>query len=200
MGKKIVEKGYDKIANWYHKDRKTTRETIFFLKKIVEKLPKRGKVLDLGCGTGYPATKFFSDKGYDVMGVDLSSEMLKIAKEVVPSGKFIKKDMTKINFPKDSFDIIVSFAAILHVPKKQQKGLFKKMYKILKPNGRVLVSITNVDHGTYTNNWMGKTKMYWVENSKKENLNLIGNSGFKIIQVKDIGPKNDQHSYILAKK
>ena len=198
--KKIVEEGYDKIADWFHKDRKTTRATLFFLRKVFSKLPKKGRVLDLGCGTGYPAAKFFSEKGYEVMGVDISERMLKIAKGVVPDGKFIKKDMTKINFPKNSFDIIVSFQSILHIPKNEQKKLLQKVYEILNPEGKILISVTSNKGGEYINNWMGKTKMFWNETSKKDNLALIEKIGFKIILTSDVGPKNDLHVYILAEK
>ena len=200
MEKGIVEKGYDKIADWYYQDRLKTRGTLRFLKKIKKDLPKEGKVLDIGCGVGYPVAKHFDKEGYSVTGIDISSKMLKIAKEKIPNAKFLKKDMLEMKFPDNSFDIVISILSILHISKKYHKKLFKNIYRILKPNGRIIIGMTTLNDGEYTNQWVKGVKMFWSTSGKEENINLIKDSGFKIIWTKELGPRKDKHIYILAKK
>lgn len=60
-----------------------------YISSLIEKIGIKaaGSLLDIGCGTGKHAAEFI-ECGYEVFGVDLSSEMLRIAKENVPNCKF----------------------------------------------------------------------------------------------------------------
>ncbi|KAM9496104.1 phosphoethanolamine methyltransferase [Clarias gariepinus] len=101
------------------------------------------KVLDVGCGIGggdfYMAKTF----GVDVLGMDLSSNMVEIAMEravieKLPSVQFEVSDATKRRFPDSSFDVVYSRDTILHISDKL--GLFKKFHSWLKPGGKLLIS------------------------------------------------------------
>lgn len=198
--KRIVEEGYAKIAEKYNLKRVKSTRSLKLLETIVKKMPKKGKVLDVGCGAGYPVSQFFVKRGYGVTGIDLSNEMIKIAKKNVPEGNFIKQDMLKMNFPENTFNIIVSFFAIIHVPREQHQKILKKMYKLLKKQGILFISMGIEDLETdINNNWLG-TKMYWSNFDKETNLKLVKKAGFKILWNKIIGPKNDAFVWILAKK
>ncbi|KAJ8406010.1 hypothetical protein AAFF_G00308980 [Aldrovandia affinis] len=101
------------------------------------------RVLDVGCGIGggdfYMARTF----GVDVLGMDLSFNMVEIAmeravKENLPQVHFVVGDATKSVFKEGSFDVIYSRDTILHIADKLQ--LFKSFYSWLKPGGKVLIS------------------------------------------------------------
>jgi|SRR5579872_3507652 len=99
---KIVENGYDRIYKQYDNYRKISvnrRELDRFLKLI----PKGSTVLDIGCGSGR-ITKFLTDHDLNVVGIDISRNMLKLAEERTPEAEFLKQDMRKLDFPKKSFD------------------------------------------------------------------------------------------------
>lgn len=77
------------------------------------------KVLDLGCGPGHDSY-IFANLGFDVTGLDYSSEMIRRAKDfkhVENQPKFIVGDMRKLgdSFDKDSFDAILASASLLHI-------------------------------------------------------------------------------------
>jgi len=198
--KLVVRQGYKKIAGLYHQRRLDSTGTTKLLNFLTKKLPKKDKVLDVGCGGGYPVAKFFSDKGYKVTGIDISKEMIGIAKKTVPNGKFYVKEMTKLNFPKESFDIITSFFAIIHVPRKEHKKILKQFYKLLKPNGMILISMGIQDCKEFTKIWHDDVNMYWSTFDKKTNHKIIKEIGFKIIWDKDSDPPENTHNYILAQK
>lgn len=68
-------------------------------------LPKRARVLDVGCAGGRDA-KIFSSKGFEAVGIDLVDFYLKTARRHAPKAKFIKMDLRKLKFPNGYFDAI----------------------------------------------------------------------------------------------
>jgi cyclopropane fatty-acyl-phospholipid synthase-like methyltransferase len=78
-------------------------------------LPEKGKVLDLGCGTGLPYARYLVEKGFDVLGVDLSEEMVKVASKNVPEASFVQLSMNWITY-RDEFDGVLSSFSMLLLP------------------------------------------------------------------------------------
>lgn len=75
-----------------------------FYDKIVRK-NKCKSILEVGCGCGHRG-KFFINKGYDYVGLDISEGMLKIARRKYPKIKFIQGDVRKLSL-KEKFDAII---------------------------------------------------------------------------------------------
>jgi phosphoethanolamine N-methyltransferase len=100
------------------------------------------RVLDVGCGIGggdfYMAEEFDAE----VVGVDLSVNMISFALERSIGRKcaveFAVADCTTVEYPDASFDVIYSRDTILHIQDKP--ALFSRFFKWLKPGGRVLIS------------------------------------------------------------
>lgn len=116
----------------------TTKEFVDLLK-----LKPGQKVLDVGCGIGGGDFYMAKNFGVEVLGMDLSENMVdiaieRVAKENLPSVQFEVSDATKRIFPESSFDVIYSRDTILHIDDKL--SLFKRFYSWLKPGGRLLIS------------------------------------------------------------
>ncbi|KAK9106054.1 hypothetical protein Scep_022898 [Stephania cephalantha] len=100
------------------------------------------KVLDVGCGIG--GGDFYMAENFDVevLGIDLSINMVSFALERAIGRKcsveFEVADCTTKEYPDNSFDVIYSRDTILHIQDKP--ALFKKFFKWLKPGGMVLIS------------------------------------------------------------
>jgi ubiquinone/menaquinone biosynthesis C-methylase UbiE len=152
---KQFAKYYDSIYG--RKDYKTESE---ILRNLIKKYKKsRGKdLLDAACGTGNHIQ--FLKKYFNVTGLDLDRDMLKIARKKLPDVKFFRGDMRSFNFSK-KFDVIVClFSAIAHV--KTYVGLektFKNFFRHLKPGGVVIVEpfehrkhfLVNQSHAAFVN-------------------------------------------------
>ena len=207
----IVRKGYDKIAKEYQANRHTfdnvaSRQSFPIkhhrtLRKEWEEfanlLPKGAKVLDVGCGAGSSRTEFLIVSGFDVTGVDISESMLKIARKNVPKAKFIKKDMTKMDFEENSFYGLTAMYSIIHVPREKHFSLFQSFHRILKPNGVMLIS-TSPDEFEGITEYYG-VKMFWSQYDSEKFLQIVKDAGFQIIFDKRLIISGEKQYWILAR-
>lgn len=101
----------------------------------------KGKnVLCIGCGTG-EEVNYLNGLEAEVMGIDISEGMLKVAKNNFPNLKFKQMDMMELDFPKKSFDLVYSSLAFHYTD--NLKKLFEGVFKILKNKGKLLFSTTH---------------------------------------------------------
>ena len=192
----LVKEGYNKIAEEYQTDRH-----IFNHKKELQEfaslLPKDARVIDVGCGAGVPVAKYLVESGFEVVGVDFSEKMLRLARKNVPQAKFIRMDMTRLDFADNSFDGLTAFYSIIHVPREKHSLLFRDFNRILKPNGIMLVCM-GPDEWEATEDYYG-TKMFWSQYSPQKSLQLIKDAGFEIIFDKILERGKERHYWILAR-
>ena len=130
---------------------------------LKELLPefKNKKVLDLGSGYGWHCM-YAAEKGASsVIGVELSEKMLEIAKEKSnsPKIKYIHKNLEEVNFPAESFDIILSSLVFHYI--EDYERLIQKLYEMLKPNGHLIFT---VEHPVFTA--YGSQDWYYDENDE----------------------------------
>jgi len=96
------------------------------------------QVLEIGVGTGNLASKFL-DKGYDIVGIDQSREMLCVAKEKYPKLKVRIGEFLKIPYGDRYFDIIVSTYAFHHLNEEEKFIAIEEMIRVLKSNGKIIL-------------------------------------------------------------
>ncbi len=193
-----VKRGYDKIAKNYQEWRQRFSNFSQF-KEFSKLLQKNAKVLDVGCGTGIPVAKFLVEKGYDLTGIDISPEMVNLAEKNVPKGKFIRMDMTKMNFKRDAFDGVVAAYSLIHVPKEKHENLIKKVATILKTNGIFIFSV-GIKEEEFHSKFL-EAEMFWSYYSPQKYLGLLKQEGFEILSeiiLKGDGEYPD--CWILTKK
>jgi ubiquinone/menaquinone biosynthesis C-methylase UbiE len=193
---RIVEEGYDRIAQEYHhqRDRFDRRDE---LEEFASLLPFGARVLDAGCGGGVPVARFLTERGFRVVGVDLSRNMIRLAKENVPEAEFIKKEMTELDFDEDSFDGLTAFYSIIHVPREKHSGLFETFRRILKPDGVMLISMGSGE-------WEGMenfhgAEMFWSHYGPKRSLQMIEQANFEILFDRLAESGEEKHYWILAR-
>jgi len=99
-------------------------------------------ILDLGCGPGL-LSKYYSDHGFIVTGMDFSENMVKAARKQCPKCRFIVKNVLDLDSNNDKFDGIVAFHLLQFLDRPQIIELFKKISASLTENGRFLNVFTN---------------------------------------------------------
>lgn len=108
-----------------------------------------GPVADLGCGTGY-ATRYLHDVGVDAFGIDLSPEMIAIARRDHPDLRFDVGTMTDLDLADNSVAGIVAFWSVIHIPDDAMPGVCAEFRRVLRPGGRVLVGFHVGDETQHT--------------------------------------------------
>lgn len=120
----------------------------FLLKKIP--LPQNAKILDLCCGCGRHSIEL-KKLGYDVVGADLSSDLINIAKSTASDNnidlKIIRCDMRQIPF-KDQFDLVIQFFTSFGYfeSDEENQAVLKSIAKALKSDGKFLIDYMNPDY------------------------------------------------------
>ncbi len=198
---KIIENGYNRIADLYHSKRLAKKDVNYrYFDKLFHFFPNSGRLLDLGCGGGQPLTAYFADKGFETVGVDISPEMIEIAKRQIPQGKFFVSDMVECQFDDEEFDAIVSAFAIIHVPQERQEKLFEKIFGWLKPHGTAYLVLGHRETKDWIEEWHG-VKMYWSHFGSEKYKEIIDKIGFKIIWDEVENLPNDEVFYnVILKK
>jgi len=107
-------------------------------------LPPGARLLDVATGTGQQAFAF-AEKASKVVGIDLSEEMLRIArrKNRFPNVSFQQADAAELPFEDDSFDASCVSFALHEMPTSVRERVAREMARVIKPGG----SITVVDYG-----------------------------------------------------
>ena len=183
----IVSSGYDQIAeiytDWTKEVQKEQRDK--YIEVLIRKLPSKAEVLDLGCGAGLPATSDLA-KHFTVTGVDISARMIALARCNVPSAKFFQADMTEIDFMPNSFDAVVSFYSMIHVPRDKQRRLLQNIASWLRPGGILVATMgNNSAQMIFEKDWMG-VPMFWSIYDAETNQRLIREAGLKILSRRKV--------------
>jgi ubiquinone/menaquinone biosynthesis C-methylase UbiE len=204
--KKIVKSGYDKVSWAYRSDQPdaaTYAQYGGWINELKALLAVGSTVLELGCGSGLPATQLLAES-FKVVGVDISPVQLARASQAVPQAQFIESDMTTLDFAAASFEGIVSFYAIIHVPLEEQPVLFEKLALWLKPGGYLLATVGSKAWTGTEEDWLdvlGGT-MYWSHADTKTYERWLVSNGLIVKWSRFVAEGNDGggHSLILGHK
>ena len=156
-----------------------------------------GKLLDAGCGHGRDS-KFFSEKGLKVTGIDISQELIEIAREK-SDAEFKVMDFRDLGFSKESFDSIWASASIFFVPPEDMQKAVEKFSRVLRPGGRLFVSYKLGSGKFVKEKWRSKVEEWHI--SREEGREILESSGFKIEEEKINRSENgnDFISFICVK-
>ncbi len=110
-------------------------------KKLLELIPKDKelRIIDIGCGKGFN-TNLLHEKGFNIEGIDINSNSIKIAKENYPDISFKVKDVFKVDF--SEYDVVLAFGLFEYV--SNLKILLNKLEKEMKQDSVLIFSIPNV--------------------------------------------------------
>ncbi len=195
----INKESYNKIAKQW----KEYRHKPPLNKCIVDfsqKIKPNGKVLDIGCGTGYLIAKYLSEQGFAVTGIDISENMIKEAVNLkLSNAKFYLCDFFEF-IPTEKYDGIVAFDSFFHFPKEKQTEIYHMVSSWMNI-GAYLLFTHGKQEGEVKGKMFGETFYYSALDTQNVHK-LLTDSGFAIkISVEDYKEVNSERDLlILAKK
>ena len=198
--REVVRRGYDEIAERYLAARATGGD-LALLPELVARLSAGDAVLDAGCGAGDPVMTQLADAGLEVVGIDLSSAQLRLARSHSPGARVAQADLVALPFGDGSFDGLVSYYAVIHVPRSKHRSAFDEFHRVLASGGAALLCLGagDVPGDDDPESWLG-THMFWSHFDAETNLEMLQAAGFDILRhelVKD--PMNHgRHLFALV--
>jgi ubiquinone/menaquinone biosynthesis C-methylase UbiE len=124
------------------------------------------RVLEIGCGTGCDLLQF-AKHGADAVGVDVTPEHLRLARERVGGlAKVEEADATRLPFPDGTFDYVYSHGVLHHI--ETPRRVVEEIFRVLKPGGRFNVHVYSLwSYPTLWTRWkFGRDWKLWFENSR----------------------------------
>jgi cyclopropane fatty-acyl-phospholipid synthase-like methyltransferase len=201
----VVEAGYDRVAERYlaSKDPEDPT-TLAALEELSRGFSPGAGVLDLGCGAGVPVTRWLARR-FAVTGVDVSARQLELARRHIPRANLIKADMTDLSFEAESFDAVVAFHSIIHVPRAEHPALLGEIRRWLRPGGVFFATWALGAWEGEEEDWEGwGAPMLWSHHDGETSLKLLRDAGFAVERAEartTSGARGDESwLWVLARK
>ncbi|KAJ7289452.1 methyltransferase domain-containing protein [Mycena rebaudengoi] len=190
-----------------------------YLNRLLPHLPSSGaRILELGAGAGDPGTALLVTlPEAHVVANDISSAQLSLLRACLASeisaGKLETRegDMMDLAFSDGALDAVVGLYSIIHLPRKEQRELLRRIGRWVRSGGWLLVNFagkeieSSVQMGWLEEEQEGKESqnaMYWSSWGPEESRHLVQEAGF-MIEVEEIdgkeGPDTD-FLWVLAQK
>lgn len=133
------------------------------LPAIIEKYVSGRKALDFGCGAGR-STRFLRRLGFDVIGIDISRNMIESARKIDPDGVYeLVDDRDFRAFTPNSLDLVLSAFAFDNIPDiARRRALLRDLGRLLNKNGSIIMLGSTPD--IYKNEWASFTTRNFPEN------------------------------------
>ncbi|KAJ9150320.1 Demethylmenaquinone methyltransferase [Pleurostoma richardsiae] len=142
---------------------------------------KRARTVDIGCGTGKPVCWALAEAGHDALGIDISAEMVKAARERVPAARFEQADVRDFSPPPASFDVAtVYFSMIASVTQEEIRGFMAKIHGFLKPGGLFVFATVPIDADGIQIKWMGHPVQV-SSLSPEAGVQAVRDAGFEVV-------------------
>lgn len=177
-----IKKLFDEISPYYDKINNFISFGMHYFIKIFSlkflNIMPGAIILDVCCGTG-DFTKIVRKivPSAKIIGLDISSGMLKIAKKRLPKEVFMPGDCTSLPFRKAEFDYVTSGFGLRNIENRQQA--LCEIYRVLKNGGEFL----HLDFAGKNTNFSAKVFNFFVP-----------------VFVKILGKNNNHYEYLLKSK
>lgn len=208
-----VKRDYNIIAEEYSAEFGKKYEDIEVINKFLSKMKEHSKILDLGGGTG-KLTDLFIKRGHNSICYDFSEEMMRKSREYYPNLPYILDDILNMEkyFDRDTFDGIIAFYSLFHIPRENIDYVFSNIRDLLKENGIFCFVVQLGDGEKFIDEPYLKEKgknILYVNFFTHEIINklLSENSFEKIFEIEkreigenELGENGNNKLFIIAKK
>ena len=191
---------YDKIAQWWSDRHFNSDYGIRQFEKALNFAPKdpprTRKALDVGCGAGGRFVRILQEHGFSITGIDVSKEMIKLAKLHHPNETFYLQDICTWELDQ-TFDFIVAWDSIFHLPFAMQESVVAKLCNLLATEG-VLIYTFGDAYGEHDDQWHNDT-FHYSSIGINRNLEILAKNGVLCKHLElDQWPQN--HVFIIGIK
>lgn len=204
-----TETSYDRVADEYVQRIFNELDHKPFDRQVLEEFASRvrdmGLCCDMGCGPGQIA-RYLHELGVNVMGVDLSLEMVIRARRLTPAITFEQGNMLALNVPDAAWAGIAAFYSLIHITRDDMQRALGELKRALQRGGTLLLSFHIGDGALHLDEWWGHTvcvDFHFFQTA--EMMTFLKQAGFDIEKSIEREPYPDvehqsRRAYIFARK
>lgn len=150
-----VATSYDAIASQWSSPGFDRENGISAHRRALQFLAHTGRALDVGCGSSGRIIDLLLARGFEVEGLDISAEMIRLARERHPQVVFHHADLVEWT-PPHAYDFISAWDSVWHVPLAAQQPVWSKLMNALASGGVLILTTGGLDEpGEVQNDAMG---------------------------------------------
>ncbi|GGP93749.1 class I SAM-dependent methyltransferase [Streptomyces roseolilacinus] len=173
---------------------------------LVGSLPAGARVLDVGSGTGRPTAERLVRAGCEVTGIDVSAEMVRIARERVPGARFEQADVRTFEAPEGGYDAVCAFFPLLVMDQPEVARSLTRAASWVAPGGAFAMATVPGDIRGLDIVWMGH-EVTVSSLSAQDHLRLLEEAGLRVVhhhtavyrpRGRDAEP--EEHLYVHARR
>jgi ubiquinone/menaquinone biosynthesis C-methylase UbiE len=203
-----VEKSYNSAAEAYAEQLFNELEKKpldrHLLNRFAESVKGKGLVADLGCGPGHIA-KYLHSQGVEMCGIDISPEMIRIAKEMSPEVDFKAGDMLSLDAADESLAGIVAFYSIVHFDSSQLATALSECRRVMKDGALILLAFHIGDEVIHVDDLFDRpVNLDFRFHRPADVMNALRSYRFTVIESTEREPyegaeHQSRRSYLLAR-
>ena len=197
----VVRDGYERVGRAYLAARPRDGADVALLAGLVSRVGPGARVLDAGCGAGEPVTARLLAGGLEVVGLDLAAAQIQLARRLAGRLTLVQGDLASLPVRDASLDGLVSFYAVIHVPRSEHGQVVAEFHRVLRPGGTALVCLGARDlvEDHDPSSWLG-APMYWSHFDGPTNLALLAEHGFVVVRADTVPDPmgHGEHLFVLA--
>jgi SAM-dependent methyltransferase len=164
-----------------------------------------GPACDMGCGPGHVA-RYLSERGVQVIGVDLSPAMVSCAQRLNPGIEFKQGDMRSLDIADGAWGGIAAFYSIIHIPRPEVVEVLREFKRVLRPGGLLLLALHIGEDVLHLDEWWGQQVSVDFHFFRPEEMvGFLRTAGFQVGEVVEREPypgveHQSRRAYIFAEK
>jgi len=198
MDRNAVREAWDRVSETYANNRNPEGDDADLIAELLESLPPNPRVLDVGCGDGM---RTLANLPADAVGLDLSRRGLELASGNVPN-PLVQGDMVQLPFRSGSFDGITAYHAVFHVERSTHPAVYEEFARVLKPGGRVLMTVGQGAYQSTRRNWLrsGESMFFSTPGSDRTESQLA-DAGLTVVEERYVDdPLGSSALFFVAEK
>ncbi len=179
MDRNEVRRAWDDIAETYTARRDPDGSDADLLEELVADLPEDPLVLDIGPADG---ARTLANLPAGSVGVDVSRRALELAARTVPAARLVQGEMSTLPVADAAVDAITAYHAVFHVVRDRHPAVYVEFARVLRPGGRLLMTLPGSRFETTRRGWMGG-KMFFSAPGRDRTLAQLRDAGFTDVRT-----------------
>ena len=188
MDRNAVRRAWDEVAETYAARRDPDGSDAALIDDLLDALASDAgtaadgdpSVLDVGCGDG---ARTLANLPSGSVGLDVSRRGLDLARETVSDARLVHGEMSALPFAADRFDAVTAYHAVFHVDRERHPAVYAEFARVLRPGGRLLLTLPSGRFETVRRGWMGG-EMFFSAPGRERTLDQLRDAGFREVETR----------------